>query len=108
LREICEREPFRKVLTDAGFSDPRDLPRGLIVCTAELVGCEEVCGYAIEPGGLGLRGAEYERDFGDYSPGRFAWLLDNIRPVPPGLKATGKLGLWEWDDDASFRELMYG
>lgn len=108
LRELCGREPFRSVLTEAGFADPADLPRGLIVCTAELVGCSEVCGYPIEPGGLGVRGAEFERDFGDYTPGRYAWVLRNVRPVPSGLTARGMQKLWNWDDNASFRELIHG
>ncbi|HEX5591984.1 MAG TPA: ASCH domain-containing protein [Solirubrobacterales bacterium] len=106
LRELCASEPFRSVLTEAGFADPRDLPRGVIVCTTELVGCTEVCGYAIEPGGLGIRGAEYERDFGDFSPGRFAWVLRDVRPLHRKPEARGKLGLWEWDGELNPAEAI--
>ena len=34
--------------------------------------------------------------YGDFSPGRYAWLLDNVRPIDP-VPAKGRLGLWEPD-----------
>lgn len=41
--------------------------------------------------------ADHESSFGDYTPGRWAWMLDGAdlleRPVP----ATGRQGLWNWD-----------
>ncbi len=40
--------------------------------------------------------AEPERSFGDYTPGRFAWLLDHVRRLPEPVATKGALGLWEW------------
>lgn len=34
--------------------------------------------------------------FGDFTPGRHAWILKNIRPIDP-VPASGALHLWEWD-----------
>lgn len=34
--------------------------------------------------------------FGDFAPGRYAWLLDNVRPIDP-VPAKGRQGLWEWE-----------
>lgn len=34
--------------------------------------------------------------YGDFTPGRYAWLLDNIRPIDP-VPAKGRQGLWEWE-----------
>ena len=34
--------------------------------------------------------------YGDYRPGRFAWLLDDICPLPVPVEAVGHLGLWDW------------
>lgn len=34
--------------------------------------------------------------YGDFAPGRYAWLLDNVRPIDP-VPAKGRLGLWEPD-----------
>lgn len=39
-----------------------------------------------------------EQCYGDYTPGRWAWLLDDITPCDPPLSASGKQGLWEWDE----------
>jgi len=37
-----------------------------------------------------------QRPFGDFTPGRYAWLLDNIVPITP-VPAKGKQGLWTWE-----------
>ena len=34
--------------------------------------------------------------YGDFSPGRFAWLLSNIIPIDP-IPVKGHQGLWNWD-----------
>ena len=34
--------------------------------------------------------------YGDFSPGRYAWLLDNVRPIDP-VPAKGRQGLWTPD-----------
>ena len=34
--------------------------------------------------------------FGDFTPGRFAWLLTDIEPLPEPVPAKGRQGLWEW------------
>lgn len=35
--------------------------------------------------------------YGDYTPGRFAWLLEGLTPLDPPVPAKGKQGLWEWN-----------
>lgn len=44
-----------------------------------------------------LRLAQFELEFGDYSPGRFAWRLENIVPLLTPIPARGQQGLWLWD-----------
>lgn len=39
----------------------------------------------------------YERSVGDYSPGRWAWLLAQPEQWPDPIPAHGRLGLWEWE-----------
>lgn len=39
-----------------------------------------------------------QRPYGDFAPGRYAWLLENVKPVDPPVPATGHQDLWEWDD----------
>ncbi len=33
--------------------------------------------------------------YGDFSPGRFAWILSDIKPLAVPIPAKGKQGLWE-------------
>lgn len=36
-----------------------------------------------------------QRAMGDYTPGRFAWLLFGVTPITPPTPKRGKQGLWE-------------
>lgn len=38
-----------------------------------------------------------EFDFGDWTTGRYAWKLINIKPIPTPIKTTGQLGLWNFE-----------
>lgn len=37
--------------------------------------------------------------YGDFTPGRFAWLLTAVRPLPEPLPAKGRQGLWTLSDE---------
>jgi hypothetical protein len=67
-------------------SDLKSLPRGAVIATCELVNVISVEGFRPEPA---------ERAFGDYGPGRFAWLLENVRAIVEPVECRGALGLWE-------------
>ena len=105
LRELCGMEPFREVLTEAGLADVGALPRGAIVATVELLGCHPTddvaaCGSALVVARITrLRPCCHERAFGDYSPGRFAWVLGDRQPLTPPVPARGKQGLWETEGE---------
>jgi len=87
-------------------------PMGEIVATCELIECVSVDLLAQyskfrihEPialdTGYGYKRHEWdltiqELAFGDYTPGRYAWLLDNIQILSKPIPAKGTLGLWEW------------
>lgn len=38
-----------------------------------------------------------ELAFGDYTPGRFAWILSDIRRLETPIPAKGQRRLWNWD-----------
>ena len=62
---------------------------GAVIGTVEIVDCvpvEEIVEKLDET----------ERLLGDYSPGRFAWVLKNPRKLPTPIPARGQLGFWEW------------
>lgn len=71
------------------------LPFGAIIGEAVLENVLRVEALPLTPAALERFTLE-ERAFGDYSGGRWAWMLRNAvmwdNPVP----ATGRLGLWEW------------
>jgi hypothetical protein len=89
LWACCQSEPFRSALAKHGITDPAQLPRGKIVAVGHLVGCastEQICednGIWRIIGGRRHHWAltEQEASFGDYSPGRYAWLLADVRAL---------------------------
>lgn len=95
----------RRIL--ASNTDFRILPRGCVIAKAELVGCHEM----VRHGGRGLSSAspawietdqviyeptEQELLFGDWTPGRFAWEISDIKILPKPIPAKGNQRLWEW------------
>lgn len=42
---------------------------------------------------------ENEVHYGDYTPGRWAWLLEDVEQIEP-IPASGRLGIWEWEEAA--------
>jgi hypothetical protein len=46
---------------------------------------------------IGARGEKVtdQLPFGDFTPGRYAWLLTDITPCDP-VPAKGRQGLWNW------------
>lgn len=72
--------------------EPYPLPQGYILALANLVGIEITTRARRRLGPAELA-------YGDYSPGRFAWFLDDVRPLPEAVPCAGSLGLWRPDAD---------
>lgn len=45
------------------------------------------------------RDVSAQRPYGEFTPGRFAWLLSGIAPVEPPIPAKGRQGLWTWEPE---------
>jgi hypothetical protein len=96
-------------LRDAGLPNIMDVPRGVILGTAELVGCYRVESFAISSDnrtrpilkvndGL-LRGlTDLELSLGDFTPGRFGWMLTNPVQFGVPIPCRGHQRLWEWSE----------
>lgn len=41
--------------------------------------------------------SQLERRLGDFSIGRYAWLLRGVQPLDPPVPARGRQGLWDWE-----------
>lgn len=105
LWDLCLSEPFRSALASKGIMSPARLPRGKIVAVVELRDCRiigrELNGDATIAADdmlsfTPIRGNELA--FGDYSAGRYAWLLGNVVALPEPVPARGMPGLWQWSE----------
>lgn len=92
---VCFNEPYLSTLIEAGYDKWGSLPTGTVIATAVLLHCVTVEHLENAPHILTPK----ERAFGDYSPGRYAWRLWNVTPLPEPIPARGALGLWEWPCD---------
>lgn len=66
---------------------PARIPVGAIVATARIVDCVPTHEAAVSVSAL-------ERLYGDYTPGRWAWVLADIDELEEPIGALGALGLW--------------
>lgn len=81
------------------------MPTGAVVATANLVECWAV-GEDYQSGRVVLFNGEggatkdvnaKEIIFGDYSFGRYAWELSDVKMLPEPIPAKGQQGLWNWN-----------
>lgn len=91
-RGLAESEPFSEALR----SHWKPLPLGKVVAVAQLVDVREILTGedVILLNRLGL--PRWEFHFGDYTKGRFAWVLANVKALDEPIHARGMLGVWEW------------
>jgi hypothetical protein len=98
---IIARHPaFLDKLRSAGYtinlSSPFaawDVPRGVILAVCRIEECVRV--EALETRPI----TAYEYAFGDYRPGRWAWRLADVRPLPKPVKCRGAQRLWNLTPD---------
>lgn len=91
-RDLCRTQPFRSTLAAAGFRDPDDLPLGAIVALVDVAHVWSTDNrWAVEA-------VSYpESAFGDFSPGRYAWFCERIRPLSQPIPFRARQGLFEID-----------
>lgn len=118
--DLCSEEPFKSILIGymqskcepnlltplSPISDATYLlPFGAIVATCDLVAVKRIdelwpfpTGTAYYHNGQLWHLTDQERAFGNYTPGRYAWLLANVTPLAKPIPAKGAQGLWNWDE----------
>jgi hypothetical protein len=95
-QQVCFTEPFRSVLLHQSSAriiwnrqtKSSDFPLGQVIAIAQLVNVIAVEKYLA---------VGQEAAFGDYSAGRFAWILKDLKILETPVSAKGSLGLWNWD-----------
>ena len=103
-RRLCEARMVREALgIPQGVKVASTLPVGAVIATVEVIKCmstEMVSGLApgasIHSHGLEWIISPQELAFGNYDPGRWAWLLADVKTFDP-QPAKGALSLWEWN-----------
>jgi len=112
----------RCLAIDGFFGEWTPLPLSAIVATATLADCLPMVDYAEEshrpnpwngkhrlwpnvrpgelwrtnPAGGPALDVSDQLPYGDFQPGRWAWMLTDVQPCDP-VPAKGKQGLWNWD-----------
>lgn len=84
---IAHDDYIAQALGGAGYTIDR-LPCGFVLCTVRLSSIHLITrsSWPSFP----------ELAFGDYTPGRWAWRLADLKPLEQPVEATGRLGLWDW------------
>ena len=90
---LCWQPHVRAALEAAGYGagsgsrrNPFNLPLGAVLAIATLVDVQRIQSENA-PG-------EPEYSFGDYTPGRYAWYLEEVYRLPSPIPAKGHLGLF--------------
>lgn len=102
---IAHQEPFFSALKTISqpIGDcplPIDvlLPVGEVVAVCRLVNCKEIDNTTLHPWRFNPEElSEQEKAFGDFTLGRYAWILEDVRMLPEPIPAKGRLGLWNWE-----------
>lgn len=105
-------ESERWVLALAPEFVPGPMPLGAVVATCQLVDCVPIRDHHTDPlerqvtvghGTLCLdepfclyEDMTDQLPYGNFAPGRYAWLLGDIKPLADPVAVKGRQGLWEW------------
>lgn len=96
--DLTLRKPFYDVLRAAGYDGVHTLlPQGAILAVGDLTWCRSTDRDAsshADRAWFDSLGAQ-ELAFGDYSPGRWAWRLENVRQLAEPVPARGYQFLWD-------------
>ena len=71
-----------------------DLNYGNIICSCELVDCIEMTDEFIEEV---KKNKPKDYVSGLYEPGRYAWIIKDIKPLAKPIAAKGQLGIWNYN-----------
>jgi hypothetical protein len=91
-RETAMEEYFVDALTPHGVWAQPESVLGCIIGQVTLARCVPTTSPSLE---LDAR----ELAFGDYSPGRWAWILEDGHFLPKPIPVKGSLGIWEYNTD---------
>lgn len=71
-----------------GYMDWCDLPKGCAIALVQLTDCIKMDEAFIQ------QQTELEIDCGEWSPGRYAWRLEEVKAIVPPIPVKGRQGLF--------------
>ena len=90
-------EDLRKLVAN------KEMNYGKIICECNLVDCVYITKDFVES----LKKNNYQEYIcGLYEQGRYAWILEDIKPLKIPIEVKGRLGLWNYYDEVEIMELM--
>jgi hypothetical protein len=92
-KDLCDTPPFREVLRSHNLG-VSDLPRGAILCVSSIKDCLRSERIASASGSYSE--SAHELAFGNYTTGRYSFLLGFAMRLATPIYIRGSLGLWEW------------
>ncbi|HOV79542.1 MAG TPA: ASCH domain-containing protein [Bacillota bacterium] len=107
FQALENQEPFYSALRPGGIYKYPSFSCGAVVAICKLedilfITKKGLHAFTTKYGGLSYNPepklplpTEQEFVFGDYTPGRFAWILGDVQSLPKSIPAKGNQGLWE-------------
>jgi hypothetical protein len=94
--------PWKDLRARVNSAGSEAYPLGVVIATCKLVDCRPTERFTrgADPAEAAYDLTRQEEAFGDYSMGRFAWFLDDIKILGQPIAAKGALGLWNWEPTA--------
>ena len=83
--------------------EDRDMNFGFIICKCNLVDCVYMTEEYVH---FMKHNNHQEYICGDYSVGRYAWVLEDIEPLDFPIKAKGQLNVWDYYDEFDVMKLL--
>jgi hypothetical protein len=99
IRAMTATPPYCDALKIAGYHKWSELPLGAIVAVVTVVDCrstDELFGTL----------SSWEHCFGDYGPGRYGWITDDLLMLPKPMPFAGGQGLTKEVNDGLLAHAM--
>lgn len=104
-KQACKHPQIQAILENHSYFSIADLPTGSVIATGKLTNCwqsfkqgDEV---VLESAGIVKTITAFEELVGDYTEGRYAWGLEQMKLLERPIPAKGYLSLWNWDESVS-------
>jgi hypothetical protein len=95
LLVLAEPAAYDQATIDAVYRALKDPPRGAIVAVARLVKCLPTAPQGSPYVNLWVqRLSHQEVAFGDFRPGRWGWVLEDVRALSEPVPCRGQQGIW--------------